>query len=53
MDLLLQFFAKFFVILFLAGAAGSMIVVILSFVEDLELLVESDDPVVDAPVRGA
>ena len=43
MTVLLQFLAKMFVVVFLAGVIGSMVVVLISFVEDLELLVESDD----------
>ncbi|HEX4664083.1 MAG TPA: hypothetical protein VH196_06800 [Terriglobales bacterium] len=43
MSVLLQFFAKVFVGVFLSGVIGSMVVVLISFVEDLELLVESDD----------
>ena len=53
MSVLLQFFAKIFVVLFLAGVIGSMIVVLISFVEDLELLVESDEAAVDAAVPRA
>ncbi len=54
MDLLLQGVAKIFVVLFLAGVVGSMIVVLISFVEDLELLVEADDANdVDAPKARA
>ncbi len=30
-------------VLFLAGIVGSLVVVLISFVEDLELLVETDD----------
>ena len=49
MDSLLQAVAKIFVFIFLTGVIGSMVVVVISFVEDLELLVESDDePGVDA-----
>ena len=49
MDQVLQTVAKVFVFLFLVGVIGSMVVVMISFVEDLELLVESDDePGVDA-----
>ena len=49
MDALLQLIARIFVAVFLVGTVGSMVVVIISFVEDLELLVESDDePSVDA-----
>jgi|GraSoiStandDraft_51_1057287.scaffolds.fasta_scaffold538497_2 hypothetical protein len=43
MSMLFQFLAKIFVVVFLAGVIGSMVVVLISFVEDLELLVESDD----------
>ena len=49
MDQVLQIVARVFVFLFLTGVIGSMVVVMISFVEDLELLVESDDePSVDA-----
>ena len=49
MDSLLQFVARISVLVFLIGVVGSMVVVIASFFEDLELLVESDDePGVDA-----
>ena len=49
MDALLQLIARIFVAVFLVGTVGSMVVVIISFVEDLELLVESDEePSVDA-----
>ena len=54
MDQVLQVVASVFVFLFFAGVIGSMIVVMISFVEDLELLVESDDePSVDAAGRPA
>ena len=43
MSVLLQFGARIFVVMFLAGVVGSVVVVLISFVEDLELLVESDD----------
>jgi hypothetical protein len=43
MDSLLQFVARISVFVFLIGVVGSLVVVIVSFVEDLELLVESDD----------
>jgi len=46
---ILQHIAQIFVWLFFIGVIGSMIVVVLSFVEDLELLLESDEePGVDA-----
>ena len=49
MDSLLQLIARIFVFIFFAGIIGSMVVVVISFFEDLELLVESDDePSVDA-----
>lgn len=49
MDQVLQSVAGIFVVLFLAGVVGSMVVVVISFIEDLELLVESDEePGVDA-----
>jgi len=54
MDALVQLGAKIFVILFFVGVIGSMIVVVISFVEDLELLVETDEPSsVDASVTRA
>ena len=43
MNTLLQIVARLFVVLFLIGVVGSLVVVLISFVEDLELLVESDD----------
>jgi hypothetical protein len=43
MNAALQFLARIFVVLFLVGVVGSMVVVLVSFVEDLELLVETDD----------
>lgn len=43
MDVLLQFAAKIMVVIFFVGVVGSMVVVVISFVEDLELLVETDD----------
>ncbi|MBV9180156.1 MAG: hypothetical protein JO356_02500 [Acidobacteria bacterium] len=43
MDALLQFVAKIMVVIFLVGVIGSMVVVLISFVEDLELLIETDD----------
>lgn len=46
---ILQHVAQIFVWLFFIGVIGSMIVVVLSFIEDLELLLESDEePSVDA-----
>ena len=54
MDGLLQLLTKTFVALFFVGVIGSMVVVIISFVEDLELLVETDEPSsVDATVTRA
>jgi hypothetical protein len=43
MNALLQFVARLFVILFFVGIVGSLVVVLISFIEDLELLVETDD----------
>ena len=43
MSILLQFLARMFVVVFLTGVIGSMVVVLISFVEDLELLVERDN----------
>jgi hypothetical protein len=48
MDAVLQFVAKIMVVIFFAGVIGSMVVVLISFVEDLELLIETDDERVDA-----
>ena len=53
MDVLLQFLAKVFIIVFLIGVAGSMVVVVVSFVEDLDLLIESDDENVDGAITRA
>jgi len=54
MDSLVHFSATLFVILFLVGVVGSLVVVVVSFVEDFELLVESDDEAnVDAAVTRA
>jgi len=49
MNALLQLVARIFVALFFAGAVGSMVVVLISFFEDLDLLVESDS---DGDVDG-
>ena len=43
MNALLHIVARIFVVLFLVGIVGSLVVVLISFVEDLELLVETDD----------
>ena len=43
MNALLQVAASLFVVLFFVGVVGSMVVVLISFVEDLELLGKSDD----------
>ena len=54
MDGLLQFAAKLFVVVFFVGVVGSMVVVLISFVEDLELLVDTNEPSsVDATVTRA
>ena len=54
MDAVLQFVAKILVVIFLIGVVGSLVVVLISFVEDLELLVETDDePRVDAATPRA
>lgn len=42
MNALLQVAARIFVVLFFVGVLGSMVVVLISFIEDLELLVEPD-----------
>ena len=39
--------------IFLAGVVGSLVVVLISFVEDLELLVEGDDAIVDGATPRA
>ena len=43
MNELLQIASRVFVILFFVGIVGSLVVVLISFVEDLDLLVETDD----------
>lgn len=49
MDSLVHILARALVFVFFAGIVGSVVVVMISFVEDLELLVEDDDlPGVDA-----
>jgi hypothetical protein len=54
MDVMLQLFAKILVVLFFVGVVGSLIVVVLSFIEDVDLLFESDDPPgADAPGRDS
>jgi hypothetical protein len=50
-NLLLSFMAKFLVYLFFAGIAGSAIVVIVTFIEDGKLLLESDEPSAPRPVE--
>ncbi|GEM_PF-3030435 len=50
MNALLQLVARLFVIVFFVGIVGSLVVVLISFVEDLELLVEHDDA---AEIDGA
>ncbi|MBV9072708.1 MAG: hypothetical protein JOZ10_03670 [Acidobacteria bacterium] len=48
MDSLLQTLARILVVLFFIGVIGSMVVVVISFVVDLELLLQADDePAVD------
>jgi hypothetical protein len=49
--LLMSFMTKFLVFLFLAGIAGSAIVVIVTFIEDGKLLLESDEPPTPRPVE--
>jgi hypothetical protein len=44
MDALLQLVGKFLVVLFLVGVVGSLVVVALSFVEDVDLLFERNEP---------
>jgi hypothetical protein len=44
MDALLQVVGKFLVVLFLVGVVGSLVVVALSFVEDVDLLFERNEP---------
>ena len=54
MNAVLQFVANVFVVIFFIGVVGSMVVVVISFVEDLELLVETDDePQIDAALPRA
>lgn len=49
MDALLQLSGKFLVGLFFVGVLGSLVVVALSFIEDVDLLFENDEsPGVDA-----
>jgi hypothetical protein len=43
MSVLLSYLTKVLVFLFLAGIAGSAIVVIVTFIEDGKLLLESDE----------
>ena len=43
MNALLQIAARSFVTLFFVGIVGSLVVVLISFIEDLELLVEGDE----------
>jgi hypothetical protein len=50
-NLLLSFVAKLMVFLFFAGIAGSAIVVIVTFIEDGKLLLESDEPSAPRPVE--
>jgi hypothetical protein len=50
-NLVLSFMAKFLVVLFLAGIVGSAIVVIVTFIEDGKLLLESDEPSAPRPVE--
>jgi hypothetical protein len=45
MNALLQLVARIFVAVFLAGVVGSIVVVWISFLEDLDLLVETDSDV--------
>ncbi len=50
---MLQLLAKILVVLFFTGVIGSMIVVVLSFIEDVDLLFESDEPPsAEAPGRA-
>lgn len=54
MNAVLQFVANAFVVIFFIGVVGSMVVVVISFFEDLELLVETDDePQIDAALPRA
>jgi len=54
MDAALQFVVNLFVVIFFLGVIGSMVVVVISFFEDLELLVETDDePQIDAALPRA
>ena len=49
MNALLQLVARMFVAVFFIGVVGSMVVVLISFFDDLELLVETDN---DGDVDG-
>jgi hypothetical protein len=49
MDVLVHIAMQVLVTMFLIGAAGSMVVVVISFIEDVDLLVEDDTAIVDAP----
>jgi len=54
MDPLLQFVSRASIGVFLAGVLGSLVVVVISFVEDLALLFEEDDNLdVDAATTRA
>jgi hypothetical protein len=48
--LLLSLLTKTLVFLFLAGIVGSAIVVIVTFIEDGKLLLESDEPPTSKPI---
>jgi hypothetical protein len=49
--LLLSLLTKTLVFLFLAGIVGSAIVVVVTFIEDGKLLLESDEPSAPRPVE--
>jgi hypothetical protein len=52
MAFLFTLLTNFLVFLFFAGIAGSIIVVIITFIEDGALLVESDPPPIASPLSG-
>ena len=52
MNALLQIAARIFVVVFLVGTVGSLVVVLISFIEDLELLVDTDDAAEIDPAKS-
>jgi hypothetical protein len=53
MAFLFSLVTKFLVFLFFAGIAGSAVVVIITFIEDGALLLESDPPPITNPLNEA